>query len=155
MKNLQSIYWFNLNLLIRCTRHTFFASWGQVFLPGQKIKHSSQKLNKNICCCQNRIGSYSAICSKAMANFSWQPIFGLKELKKNDIDKKFQVIFQTGDPLLFYEDNQIHEGLFLCSSLAKELTPKQIFAEILSTEEEVTAFCISQKIETRNQHIYQ
>ena len=56
---------------------------------------------------------------------------------------------------MFYEDGHLHEGLFLCSSLARDLTPKQIFAEILSTEEEVTAFCVSQKIETRNQHIYQ
>ena len=90
-----------------------------------------------------------------MANFSSGGLFLPFKNFKNDFDKKFQFIFQTGDPLLFYEDNQIHEGLFLCSSLAKELTPKQIFAEILSTEEEVTAFCISQKIETRNQHIYQ
>ena len=62
---------------------------------------------------------------------------------------------KTGERVAYYDNCEIREGNFLCSSHSKNrFDPKMILAELLSTEDEVKNFCQQNNLCKKNDHIF-
>lgn len=62
--------------------------------------------------------------------------------------------FKPGDRVAFYDNCEIREGTFLCSSLKERLDAQEILASVLTTEEELRLFCRTNNLGSKNSPIF-
>ena len=61
---------------------------------------------------------------------------------------------KPGDNVAFFDNCEIREASFLCSSLKDSMTPKEVISEFLSTEDEIRNFCKTNQLSTDGEHIF-
>ena len=66
----------------------------------------------------------------------------------------FIYCFKPGDRVAFYDNCEIREGTFLCSSLKERLDAQEILASVLTTEEELRLFCRTNNLGSKNSPIF-
>ena len=63
-------------------------------------------------------------------------------------------MMQVGDRVAFQDNCEIREGSFLCSSEVESLDAKAILSEVLSTEEDIRNFCLTNSLCSENAHLF-
>ena len=53
---------------------------------------------------------------------------------------------KVGDKVSFYENGEIREAVFLCSSEGKSLEPEQLIDGLLNSEQDLKYFCQSRSL---------
>lgn len=80
-------------------------------------------------------------------------------MTSSTLNFNFQLImlFKAGAPVAYYDNcGEIREGSFLCTSKQfKQLSPRDIISNVLSTEDEIRNFCRENHIGKKDDHIYQ
>ena len=61
---------------------------------------------------------------------------------------------KPGDNVAFFDNCEIREASFLCSSLKDSMTPKEVISEFLSTEDEIRNFCKTNRLSNDGEHIF-
>jgi len=61
---------------------------------------------------------------------------------------------KAGDRVAFQDNCEIREGSFLCSSEVESLDAKAMVSEVLSTEEDIRNFCLTNSLCSENSHLF-
>ena len=75
-------------------------------------------------------------------------------LNQTPISQNTLPYLKPGDNVAFFDNCEIREASFLCSSLKDSMTPKEVISEILSTEDEIRNFCKTNQLSNDGEHIF-
>jgi len=107
-------------------------------------------------CVEDRMENEDRMYSRVIRKLIFEDLYADRSavLSRRPIAKDTLPQLKPGDRVAFYDNCEIREGNFLCSSEKDPLDAKQLLSEVLSTEEELRNFCKSNNLASHKAHLF-